>query len=73
MGLNNSSAPQASKYVPPHMRNRSSGPRTDGPRPDGPRPDGNANSGWAAWNSGDRPQRNRYGISLYVCIQAISS
>lgn len=55
MGLNNSSAPQASKYVPPHMRNRSSGPR-----PDGPRPDGNANSGWAAWNSGDRAPRNRY-------------
>ncbi|KAJ8659890.1 hypothetical protein O0I10_004483 [Lichtheimia ornata] len=53
MGLNNSSAPQASKYVPPHMRNRSSGPR-----PDGPRPDGNANSGWAAWNSGDRAPRN---------------
>lgn len=37
------------------MRNRSSGPR-----PDGPRPDGNANSGWAAWNSGDRAPRNRY-------------
>ncbi|KAI9319913.1 P-loop containing nucleoside triphosphate hydrolase protein [Dichotomocladium elegans] len=53
MGLDNDSRSQGNKYVPPHMRNRPSNPRTAS--------DGAANQGWSAWNSEDRPPRSNSG------------